>query len=342
VAGAAPGGVLISVQAGLQPHGVPRPAALHPVGVSSEDIARDDALSMGQMPARDPGYGVELAAACSGTAPPSRRRGGLTDADIGATGTGRCPSLSLPGRAEARFYARVAARTEAEGTTGALESPLAAAVRAARAHLGLTQAELARRAGVTASYVSRIESAAWERGGPWPSDDVLRALSRVLGCSSTGLVRMKDHARERAAQSKPHRAGSPKYAIGIGDEDVLRAAQDLLERNPPRGSLRVSSQLFEDSGGSVSDASLADVLGRRLAEDTAAVLYRMCVVHRGGLEDVRATAHRLAVGRDPRSVRNIRLRCCFAPPALFDVVVGEHEALIAIPDRAGHPTCGPR
>ena len=218
---------------------------------------------------------------------------------------------------------------------------LAAAVRDARQAVGITRSELARRAGIHPSYVSRIESAAWEKGGPWPSDDVLRALARVVGCSSTRLIELKRDARpDDVPGSGPRawsrRTGSARYAVSVGDGDVHRAARRLLERNPPRGSLRLSSQLFEQARDGTPDSQFTTALGRRLAEDTASILYRVCVVAPDNLERVRSTTQRLAVGRDPSTVHNIRTRCCFKPPAMFDVVVGEHEALIAVPDRRGH------
>jgi transcriptional regulator with XRE-family HTH domain len=223
--------------------------------------------------------------------------------------------------------------TKGDGT-----SDLAAFVRHARADAGMTQSELARRAGVTPSYVSRIESAAWERGGPLPSDDVLRSLARALGCSSTRLIELRQRARgSRPTATAPwlsaRTAGSGQYGVSLGQEDVQRAAERLLARNPARGSIRVWSHLFEQGWSAPFTAALA----RRLAEDTAAVLYRVCVVGRGNLEQARATTEQLADGRPHSRVHNIRTRFCFAPPAMLDVVVGEVEALIGVPDRRGHP-----
>lgn len=192
-------------------------------------------------------------------------------------------------------------------------SDLATAIRVAREEADMTQGELARRAGITPSYVSRIEAAAWERGGPWPSADVLRALARALNQSSTRLIELRRIARQSAPVESNSRAwarptGAAKYGVSLGDEDVHRAAQRLLERNPPRGSVRLTSQLFDEGpgGDGAVESEFTLALGRRLAEDTAAVLYRMCVVGPGNLDHIRATTERLAVGRDPSGIENIR------------------------------------
>lgn len=75
---------------------------------------------------------------------------------------------------------------------------LASAVREARLAAGLQQVELARRAGITPSYLSRIEGAAWNHGGPWPSDQILRSLARTLSLSSADLLDMRNRARRAA------------------------------------------------------------------------------------------------------------------------------------------------
>ena len=53
---------------------------------------------------------------------------------------------------------------------------------------------------------------------------------------------------------------------------------------------------------------------------------------------LRSTTERLAGGRDPTTVHNIRARCCFTPPGMLDVIVCDREALIAFADRRGHPS----
>jgi transcriptional regulator with XRE-family HTH domain len=125
---------------------------------------------------------------------------------------------------------------------------LASIIVEARRGAGLNQAELARRAGISASYLSRIESAAWEKGGPWPADNVLRSLARALGLSSTELVALRREARDHQAASHPRghlgRAnGRTPYSVSVGACEVDAAARGLIERNPPRGTMR-SAQVF--------------------------------------------------------------------------------------------------
>ena len=56
-------------------------------------------------------------------------------------------------------------------------------LREVRLSRGMTQAELARQANVTPTYVSRLES-----GGAAPGIDLLDRLARALGTSLTGLL----------------------------------------------------------------------------------------------------------------------------------------------------------
>lgn len=219
---------------------------------------------------------------------------------------------------------------------------LAASVRGAREAAGLSQAELARRSGVTASYVSRIEAAAWRHGGPWPSDDVLRALARTLNWSSTRLIelrRRERHASGADVASRPWRPrnGGTKYAVTVGDDDIRHAARGLVERNPRRSTVRLTARVGGTRPAGALEPSCAEALGRHLAEDTSSILYCVCIVGPGHADAVRSVAERLAGGRDPTTVDNIRTRCCFAPPATLDVMITDREAMIVVPDRRGHP-----
>ena len=209
---------------------------------------------------------------------------------------------------------------KAEVTSG-----LASAVRDARARAGLTQAELARRSGVTASYISRIEAAAWTAGGPWPSDDVLRAVARVVGVSSTGLIALRTIERGTGETDGADRRrwgrnrGSGRYSVVLGHTDVQRELVRLVEANPPRGALRLATNGFPLMPDGSDDVA-TDVFARKLAEDTTAVLYGVCMVRSGDVGAARAAAERLAGGRDLTSVHNLRLRYCVAPPAMFELV----------------------
>jgi transcriptional regulator with XRE-family HTH domain len=226
---------------------------------------------------------------------------------------------------------------------------LSAAVRETRVARGLSQAELARRAGITPSYLSRIEAAAWNEGGPWPSDGVLRSLARVLGLSSTALIdartraRRSDRERETATSSTigwRRTNGKPTYAVSIGDRAVRDAARRLVDENPRRGSLRATDSALlgrttaTDAG---DDLAHVDPLASRLAADPEAVLYRVCSSTAANFPVVRHSTERLAGGREPTTVGNIRTRFCFGNPVVLDVVIGETEVLIALPDRRGHP-----
>lgn len=225
-----------------------------------------------------------------------------------------------------------------------MEQDLSSAVTSAREAAGLSQAALARRAGISASYLSRIESAAWERGGPLPADGVLRALARALGLSSAALVALGRAAKDRQAAAAdsptpPARAGrrSP-YAVSMGPEAVDAAAREVVGRNPPQGTLRSAQVYVADplDGGDL-EPSYLDTLGTTIATSPEAMLYRVCASDHSSLDTARATVDRLAGGRLPAKAGNVRTRIAFSNPLVLDVLIGDHEVLLAVPDRRGRP-----
>ena len=219
---------------------------------------------------------------------------------------------------------------------------LATTIVEARRAAGLSQAALARRAGISASYLSRIEGAAWERGGPLPADGVLRALARALGASSAALVALGRAARERqAALDTPGKSvrvsrRSP-YAVSMGPEAVDAAAREVVERNPSHGTLRSAQVFVSESLGDGLEPSYLDALGTTIAASPDAMLYRVCASDRTSLDTARATVDRLSGGRSPAGAANVRTRIAFSNPLVLDVLIGDHEVMLAVPDRRGRP-----
>lgn len=70
----------------------------------------------------------------------------------------------------------------------------------ARREAGMTQAELARRLGVTAQAVSR-----WERGSAYPDIELLDGITRVLDCSPDYLFQYEKEAKSFAGQDSLER-----------------------------------------------------------------------------------------------------------------------------------------
>ena len=68
---------------------------------------------------------------------------------------------------------------------------IAAQVAARRAHLGLSQAELAERVGTTQSAIARLES-----GGRPPRIDTLLRIADALGCDLDVELRPRESERE--------------------------------------------------------------------------------------------------------------------------------------------------
>ncbi len=219
---------------------------------------------------------------------------------------------------------------------------LAAAVRDARLASGLQQVEVARRAGITPSYLSRIEGAAWNNGGPWPSDRVLRSLARTLSLSPTELITMRTRARRLATgrDDRPTpgswlrpRSGT-RYVTERDDGGVYRAAAELVSRNPRQGSLRATTIVPATGPPVTSDAreEYVRALRRKLEDDSCTTYLRVATATGASFGGVRHMAQELPVG-----VGNVRTRFCFVNPLSADVLIGENEALIAIPADHNRP-----
>ncbi len=215
-------------------------------------------------------------------------------------------------------------------------------VRARRAS-GLSQVDLARRAGIAPSYLSRIEGAAWRTGGPWPSDQVVRALARHLGVSSTELIRLRDEERSASGAPITRRRGwsGPGYTVCTDGDSVYQAAKALIDRNPPRHPVRTTSVRMlegEQDTPTLWQAEFVRSLTEKVTNDPESTLYRVCASSADNVALVRRTAVRLAGGRPPDEIRNIRSRFCFGNPLVLDFIIGANEALIAIPDRRSRPS----
>lgn len=128
---------------------------------------------------------------------------------------------------------------------------LATALRRARLAAGLSQREMARRAGLSAGYVSRLEAADWEAGGPLPSDRALRAMARVTRVSSTDLLGLRDAVRARLRpNSAPQPGGWARangrmpYSVTVGAAEVAAEVAGVVQRNPEGSAVRTTSHLL--------------------------------------------------------------------------------------------------
>ncbi|HEX7276585.1 MAG TPA: helix-turn-helix transcriptional regulator [Acidimicrobiales bacterium] len=214
----------------------------------------------------------------------------------------------------------------------------------ARQAAGLAQVELARRAGIAPSYLSRIEAGSWRKGGPWPSDQVLRSLARHLGVSSTELIRLRNEERTMGGGAPAHRRrgwSGPGYTVCTDGDGVYQAAKALIDRNPPRHPIRTTSVRMlegEQDTPTLWQAEFVRTLTEKVSNDPESTLYRVCASSADNIALVRQTAVRIAGDRPPADVRNIRSRFCFGNPLVLDFIIGANEALIAIPDRRNRPS----
>ncbi len=223
------------------------------------------------------------------------------------------------------------------------DDDLATVLTRARRAGALSQVELAKRAGIAPSYLSRIEAASWRTGGPWPSDQVLRSLARHLGASSAELIRLRNEERASNGVTVGRRRGwaGPAYTVCTDSDGVYQAAKSLIDRNPPRHPVRTTSVRMlegEQDSPTLWQAEFVRSLTEKVSNDPESTLYRVCASSADNIALVRQSAVRLAGGRPPADVRNIRNRFCFGNPLVLDFIIGANEALIAIPDRRSRPS----
>ena len=165
-------------------------------------------------------------------------------------------------------------------------------------------------------------------------------MARALGLSSTALVALRRTAKgSRDVPSPLARANRrPPYAVSMGPVEVDQAACDLIERNPAHGTLRSAQVFLSDTlDEGELEPSYLDTLGATMAASPDAMLYRVCATDRRSLGTARATVDRLSGGRPPRHAGNVRTRIALANPLVLDVLIGDHEVLLAVPDRQGRP-----
>ncbi len=206
-------------------------------------------------------------------------------------------------------------------------SGLAARVRAARVDRGLSQAAVARRAGISPSYMSRIEGAAWKQGGPWPNPAVVRSLARALSASSTELLALWELERPvRAAGGtarRRRRSMGLDFVVSIGPARVSRAAVMVVEQTPPGGGVRLaeSGTWRPATGANRAPSPPAPDHVRALADKVLAD--PTCLVRRICSDGSAAEA----------GLASEHTRCYPGPPPQVEVIIGEHLVLLALPDR---------
>ncbi len=128
--------------------------------------------------------------------------------------------------------------------------------------------------------------------------------------------------------------------MSTDNDGVYDAARRLIDRNPPRQAIRTTSvRMLLGAEGPPTERQIDfnQTLTDRLVHDPGSTLFRVCTSSAENLKLVKDNAERLAGGRQPSEVRNIRSRFCFGNPLILDFIIGANEALIAIPDRRGHP-----
>lgn len=100
-------------------------------------------------------------------------------------------------------------------------------VRQRRAELGWSAGELARRAGVSRGYLSKLEGGTSKR----PSADVLNRLAAALGTTSSDLLGREEPSETSAIPESLRRFAEQ---AGLPDEDVAMLARIRYRGEQPR------------------------------------------------------------------------------------------------------------
>jgi transcriptional regulator with XRE-family HTH domain len=119
-----------------------------------------------------------------------------------------------------------------------------------RSELGLTQAEVARRAGVSAPYLSELEGGHGRR----PSGEVLLRLAEALGVTIAELLGRELRPPDDQGQVTPSLEEFARDR-GLGSADVKMLASIRFRGEPPRTPRRwamiydaiVASRTFDDA-----------------------------------------------------------------------------------------------
>ncbi len=127
-------------------------------------------------------------------------------------------------------------------------TPLATTLKRYRSDIDISQAELARRAGLSRAYISELESGLGKR----PSGDVLLRIADALGVTIADLLDRKIRAR----QSSTVPDGLREFALerSLPESDVAMLASIQFRGDQPRTARRWSmiydtiqmSQAFDD------------------------------------------------------------------------------------------------
>lgn len=218
------------------------------------------------------------------------------------------------------------------------------AVRRARKQLGLTQKELGRTISRPREWVSALENA--NLPSPPTSTDIgqlQRALSEALTLPEDELLRLHEsvEARHRARYGGRirRRTGRPvTVEVVQGREQVADAIVGVVQAQGPEAIVRNVGIKTVSTYHRVTDAwrRYREALGAFLATNSHAMFKRAeYVTSHNQLSLAKEADERLRGGRELADVHNVKVRFFKSNPLVLHVLVGEREAVLAIPDKAG-------
>ena len=224
-------------------------------------------------------------------------------------------------------------------------------IRNARKKRGLTIADLADRMGRPREWLNRIELGHSEYGGNKPATQSdLSTLIALLGdhmeVGQEEICRLGKAAEEKFDSFRMSTKAKGRNSAGkltqaeviIGEEQIGKAIVELIREQHSDAVIRNTGIKGAGSYNAVSDTwkQYRDSLGEFLAKNPNALFKRVEFADTSKhLQLGREADERLAGGRDMADVHNAKIKFHKHNPLQMHVLIGQREAIIALPQSSG-------
>lgn len=228
---------------------------------------------------------------------------------------------------------------------------LGLAIRQARKQRGWTIAELAEQLGRPREWLNRIELGYSQEGYHRPpSSSELKMLISLLGDSlevtPPQLLALGQEAETQfnawRQSSRPRRSrpsGKLTQAeIIVGEAEIGQAITNLIQEQHSEAVIRNTGVKVLDSYRNVSDEwkKYREALGEFFAKNPNALFKRVeFTASREQLDMAKQADKRLTGGRRADQVHNIRVKFHQHNPFQLHILIGQREAILALPQSSG-------
>lgn len=224
-------------------------------------------------------------------------------------------------------------------------------IRTARKLKGLTIAQLASQIGRPREWLNRVELGYSEYGEHKPPTQTdLRGIVRYIGdeiAIPIETLMQRGKAVEAEYQSLRHNAGRTGRVthgrlahtdIILGEDQVTEAILDLIRSQEPDAVLRNTG--VRDPNNSIKSSGMwsryRQALGEFLTNNPNGLFKRVEYVQNWETLEVAKQSDAFLAGKlDLKNVHNAKVKFRTANPFLLHILIGQHEAIFALPQIAG-------